>query len=129
MQKTRTLARVLLALFLIIAGIGHFIIPEFYLRMMPPYLPAPYSLIYISAVAEIALGVCALIPKLQPIAKYGIILLLLAIFPANIHMALNPHLFPEFSSIGLLLRLPFQAIFILWVIFSLPNTPLILAHK
>ena len=117
MKKFKTLARYLLGLFFIMAGIGHFYMPEFYLRMMPAYLPAPYFLIYLSGLIEIALGVCCFIQSRFKIAKWGMIALLIAVFPANIHMAMHPELFPEFPAFGLWIRLPFQAIFIAWVLF------------
>ena len=122
MIKFKAFARCILGLFFIIAGFGHFYMPEFYLRMMPAYLPLPYFLIYLSGLCEIAIGVCCFIQSKYKIAKWGAIALLIAVFPANIHMAMHPELFPEFPDYGLWIRLPFQAVFIVWVLFSFSNS-------
>jgi uncharacterized membrane protein len=90
--------------------------------MMPPFLPAHLFLVQVSGVFEIALGVFLLIPKYQRIAAWGLIALLIAVFPANIYMALNTDLFPEFSPLGIWLRLPFQAVIVGWAYwFTRPN--------
>lgn len=105
---------ILMALFYTAAGVNHFVNPQFYLRMMPPYLPLHLELVYLSGVIEIGLGIALLIRRCRQMAAWGIIALLVAVYPANIHMALNAHLFPEFSSTGLYLRLPVQLLFIAW---------------
>jgi len=109
-----TLARPLAAVFFIAAGIGHFIIPDFYLAMMPPWLPAHLLLVQLSGVAEIAGGIGLLIPRFRRAAGVGLIVLLIAVFPANIQMLLNARAAgtPE---LALWVRLPFQALFIGWV--------------
>jgi uncharacterized membrane protein len=98
----------------IFAGLNHFINPDFYLRMMPPYLPAHLFLIYFSGVIEIVFGVLLLVPRFSRLAAFGLIPLLIAIFPANIYMAQNPHLFSEFSPTALNARLPLQLLLIGW---------------
>jgi uncharacterized membrane protein len=118
MQTARTISRYILSLFFIVAGIGHFIIPDFYLRMMPNYIPFPLSMVYLSGLGEIVLGLFGLLPGFFAIAKFGMIALLIAVFPANIQMALHPELFPELEPSILLFRLPFQLVFIAWVLFS-----------
>ena len=95
-----------------LAGINHFVNENFYLRMMPPVLPQHLFLVYLSGVFEIALGILLLIPKYSRLAAWGLIALLLAVYPANIYMALNPQLFPEFSQSALYLRLPLQVVLI-----------------
>lgn len=105
---------ILMSLFYTAAGINHFINPNFYLRMMPPYLPLHLELVYLSGLIEIALGIAIAIPRVRRLAAWGIIALLIAVYPANIHMALHPELFPEFSRLGLYLRLPVQILFIAW---------------
>lgn len=104
----------LYGLWFLLAGLYHFINPAFYLRMMPPYLPGPLFLIYLSGFFEVALGLLLLIPKYTRLAAWGLIALLLAVFPANIHMALNPQLFPDLPPVALWLRLPLQVVFIAW---------------
>ena len=95
-------------------GVSHFLRPDFYARMVPPYLPWPLGLVYLSGVCEIALGILLLVPKTTWLAAWGVVFLLFAVFPANVHMALNPDLFPEFNSTFLLLRLPLQGVLIAW---------------
>lgn len=73
----------------IIAGCNHFINPGFYEPIMPPYIPAQLLMIYISGVAEVLCGVFIVPTKTRKLAAWALILLLVAIFPANIQMAIN----------------------------------------
>jgi uncharacterized membrane protein len=114
MRIIKIILKWLLAIFMVGSGVNHFLNPEFYLRMMPPYLPWHAALVYLSGVFEILLGVMLIIPRLTRVAAWGIIALLIAIFPANVYMSTNPQLFPEFNPTALLIRLPFQALFIAW---------------
>ncbi len=114
MPTLKTLSRYLLGALFIVAGLNHFWHTPFYRAMMPPYLPAPLALVYLSGVAEIGLGALLLFVRLQVIAAWGLIALSIAVFPANVHMALNPELFTQFSPTGLWLRLPLQAVVIAW---------------
>ena len=108
----KTTLRVVLALFFVAAGINHFRATGFYLRMMPPYVPFHLAVVQISGVAEIVLGVLILLPATTVVAAWGLIALLIAVFPANVQMALHPETFPEFSVKALWLRLPLQAVLI-----------------
>jgi len=110
----RKLALLGLGAFFVGAGVNHFVNPYFYVGIMPPYLPAHLALVYLSGVAEILGGVLVVLPHVRAQAGWGLVLLLLAIFPANIHMAMSPELFPDMSSGALYARLPFQALFIFW---------------
>lgn len=101
----------LMAAFYLGAGLAHFRSPEFYVQIMPPYLPWHLPLVYLSGSAELMLGLAVLIPETRRYAAWGIILLLVAVFPANIHAAAND---VAGSGIGNWLRLPFQAVFIAW---------------
>lgn len=106
----------LLAVFFVLAGLNHFRDPGFYLAMMPPLLPAPKALNVISGVAELLGGVGVLLPRTRRLAGYGLIALLVAVFPANIYAALQGQL--EGLSAApwtLWARLPFQGLFIYWV--------------
>src|SRR5476651_1073340 len=98
--------RVVFALFFVGAGINHFLRTTFYLRMMPPYVPFHHASVYVSGIAEITLGLLLLIPATSVLAAWGIIALLVAVFPANLQMALHPETFPEFTPAALWLRLP-----------------------
>ena len=107
----------LMGCFYVFAGTGHFAKPEFYLPMMPRSLPYPVALIYLSGFAEIGLGVAVLVPRLRRLAAWGIIALLIAVFPANVHIALHDvPLFGATEGLGAWnwVRLPFQAVLIAW---------------
>lgn len=114
MRIVKLILRYLLAVFFVVAGFNHFISPDFYLKIMPPYLPWHLPLIYLSGVFETALGILLLLPKFTRIAAWGMIALLIAVFPANIHMAIHPELFPEYRAGALWLRLPLQLLMIAW---------------
>jgi uncharacterized membrane protein len=103
--------------FYIVAGIMHFVRPDVYLPMMPPYLPWHLALIYLSGLAELALGVGVLVPALRVISAWGLIALLIAVFPANLHIAMNNvPLFRAAEGAGAMnwVRLPMQAGLIVW---------------
>lgn len=96
----------------VLAGANHFLNAPFYLKIMPPVFPAPLFLIYLSGAFEIVLGALLLIRKFTRLAAYGLIALLVAVFPANVYMATNANLFTEYSQTALLLRLPLQLVLI-----------------
>ena len=89
MRWFKLVLKYLLALFFVLAGLNHFRNPDFYVKTMPPYLPWHLFRVYLSGFFEIALGVLLLIPRQQRLAAWGLISLLVAVFPANIHMAGN----------------------------------------
>ena len=115
-ELIRVILRRLAAFFFIIAGTFHFLRPGLYVQIIPPYFPAPQLLVAVSGVAEIAGGVGLLIPPLRRAAGWGLIALLVAVFPANIYMAQHPGQF-HFAPWMLRARLPFQIVFIAWVWF------------
>jgi len=100
MSLVKSISKFTLAIFMIVAGTMHFVNPEFYLKIMPPYLPFHEELVLVSGVCEILLGILLLIPKYSHLAAWGIIALLIAVFPANVYLYQ--------------LRLPLQGVFILW---------------
>lgn len=114
MPTLKTLTRYVVGPFYILAGLNHFVNAPFYVSIMPPYLPAHLELVYLSGVAEIGLGVMLLFRRWVVWAGWGLIALLIAIFPANVHMAFNPQLTPGVPPLLLWLRLPLQAVFIVW---------------
>ena len=71
----------------VVAGVLHFVVPELYVQIMPPFLPAPLALVYLSGLAEIAVGIGLLIPRTRRYTAWGTVALLVAIFPANVYMA------------------------------------------
>lgn len=115
MSGRRRNARRALAAFFVAAGANHFVFTDFYISIIPPYLPYPRELVWISGVAEIAGGIGLLVERWRPAARWGLILLLLAVFPANLHMALEPDDFSRFPRWALYLRLPLQVVFLAWV--------------
>ena len=113
-RRARRLGLLALAALFIAAGANHFANPGFYLAIMPPYLPAPLALIYLSGFLEILGGVAVLVPRFRAQAGWGLILLLIGVFPANLHMALHPELFPEVPAAALYARLPLQFVLMAW---------------
>ncbi|MBW4531521.1 MAG: DoxX family membrane protein [Aphanothece saxicola GSE-SYN-MK-01-06B] len=97
------------------AGLNHFVNSSFYVGIMPPYLPWHMGLVLASGIAEIILGAMLLVDRFRVFAAWGLVALLIAVFPANLHMALHPELYPWASPVGLWLRLPLQGFLILWV--------------
>ena len=114
MKRVKQVLKYLFGLMFIFGGINHFLKPEFYLPMMPPYIPYHELMVSLSGVAEIVLGVMLLIPRFTRLAAWGLIALLIAVFPANLHMALHPEQFPDVQQLGLLIRLPIQGVMLWW---------------
>lgn len=94
MTTIRTISKYLLAIFMVGAGSIHFINPDFYLTIMPRYLPFHLELVYLSGFCEIALGLLLLIPRFSRFAAWGIIALLIAVFPANVYLYQNQDILP-----------------------------------
>jgi uncharacterized membrane protein len=100
--------------FYVVAGMNHFISPEFYMKIMPPSFPWHAFLVFVSGLAEVLLGVLLMIPRTTRLAAWGLIALLIAIFPANIYVYQHQDVFPDVPPWLHLARLPIQAVFILW---------------
>ncbi|MBI65309.1 MAG: DoxX family protein [Candidatus Marinimicrobia bacterium] len=104
-----------LSLFYIYVGIKHFIDPYWFVQIMPPYLPYHLELVYLSGFFEVFLGLFLLFSKSRKYAAYGIILLLIAVYPANIYLAFNdlPQKALDISSFAASwIRLPIQFVLI-----------------
>ena len=117
MSTAKRILLVAMAAFYVVAGANHFLRPDFYLVMMPPYLPWHAALVAISGAAEIVLGLLVLVPAFRHVAAWGLIVLLLAIFPANVHIALHDvPVFGRSDGLGVWnwVRLPFQGVLIAW---------------
>lgn len=100
----------------IAAGVAHFLHPDAYQRIVPPWLPAHAALVSVSGAFEILGGAGAMVPVTRRVAGVGLIALLVAVFPANVHMAANPQLYRDVAPAALLyLRLPLQGLAIAWV--------------
>lgn len=108
MMLLMTVARYALALFFISGGVLHFTASTFFVAIMPPYLPWHLELVYVSGICEILGGVGLLVPFARKVAGIGLIALTVAVFPANVHMALSPEQFDTFPLWLLYARLPLQ---------------------
>lgn len=117
--------RIALALFFAVGGLNHFVSPASYLAIIPPVLPWPLALVYLSGAAEIAGGLGVLWPNTRKIAALGLIVLLIAVFPANIYAALHGMQIGGRAIPPWLLwaRLPLQALLIAWVYFACCREP------
>ena len=91
--------------FFVVAGINHFVNPRVYMQIMPPYLPQPLFLVYLSGLLEVAAGAALLVPRTRRWGAWGIIAVLIGIFPANVHMALNSGLYPGIPPAALWARM------------------------
>ncbi len=124
-SRARRVSLLLLAAFFVFAGINHFGKPDFYVAIMPPYLPAHLELVYVSGGFEILGGLGVLLTATRSLAGWGLIALLLAVYPANIHMVLNPDAFVDGGTPlwALYLRLPLQFVMIAWAWWSTREEP------
>ncbi len=112
MQHVKKGLQILLSFFMVTAGVLHFVNADFFIKIMPPYLPLHRELVYFSGVFEILLGIMLLIPRFQNLAAWGLIALLIAVFPANVHMFMDQEkAFGE--SLFHTIRLPLQGVLIL----------------
>ncbi len=115
MRYLKTTLKWLFAAFLVFAGVGHFLNEAFFLKIMPDYIPQVLHrpAVLISGVAEILLGIGLLIPRTQRLAAWGIIALLIAVFPANIYAwQHSEEIFNGLSKSKHFIRLPLQGVMI-----------------
>lgn len=125
-STARTVLRWVLALAMIGVGIDHFVNPAPFVRIVPAWLPAPEFLVYLSGVCEAGLGALLLVPRTRALAGLGLVALYVAVFPANINMAVNHidldplHPIPAWAAWA---RLPFQALFIAWALWVRKEGP------
>ena len=105
--------KVLFGVVFVVAGLNHFLRPQLYASIMPPYLPWHLALVYVSGALEVLLGALLLVPATQTLAAWGLVALLVAVFPANLYMAQNAAAF-SVAPLLLWLRLPLQAALIAW---------------
>ena len=113
MGQTKTAFKYLLAILMVVAGTLHFLNPQFYMTIMPPYVPFHLELVYLSGFIEIALGILLLVPRFSRLAAWGIVALLIAVFPANIYLYQHQELHPAPPMLHFL-RLPLQVVFLVW---------------
>jgi uncharacterized membrane protein len=110
------IGRILLAVLFILSGSLHFIVPRLYLKIVPPILPAPLAIVYISGVAEILGGLGLFMRPTRHAAAWGLVALLIAVWPANIYMATSHLTMPGVmgQSWAQWLRIPLQIPLIYW---------------
>jgi uncharacterized membrane protein len=111
-SKIKTLSIIIMSLFYIGVGTNHIINPNWFVRIIPPILPFKIAIVYISGIFEIILGSLLIFPKTRYIAGWGLIILLLAVYPANIYVALTNGEAMDTTPMIAWGRLPFQFVFI-----------------
>ncbi len=121
-RMTKRIGLILLAVFFMAAGINHFVNSDIYVAIMPTYLPAHLELVYLSGLFEILGGIGVVLSPIRRWAGYGLIVLLIAVFPANFYMAMNPDKFVDIVSAWVLYaRLPLQFLLIWWTFWATRN--------
>ncbi len=113
-SRSKCFFLLLLSIFFTYAGIDHLVSPDFYVSIMPPWIPAHLELVYLSGVFEVMGGVGVLIPRFRALAGAGLVALLVAVYPANLYMAFNPELFPDIPVAALYVRLALQFVAFYW---------------
>ena len=116
LSRAKSILNFVLGKAFILAGLNHFWHTEFYLRIMPDYLPFPLFLVYLSGVTEAGLGALLLIKRFTKLAAWGLVANLIAVAPANLQMALHSERYPEFSQRGLWIRLFLQLLLVAWAL-------------
>lgn len=111
----RKVALAIVFLWFLLGGIGHFVAPDFFLKIVPPSLPLRLEAVYVSGLFELVGALALLRLKLRRAAGIGLLMLTIAVTPANVYMALNPQLFPAVPEALLWLRLVVQVV-LLWTI-------------
>lgn len=116
MHQRKELLRVILSASIILVGSLHFVIPEPFVKIVPFYLPYPLALVYVSGFFEILGGIGLLLPPVSCAAAWGLVALFVAVFPANINMAVNQINLPGIPSSPVFqgIRLPLQAVLLAW---------------
>ena len=112
----RNVQPIIIGVIFVAAGALHFKNPAMYEAIMPPYLPAHRELVLASGLFEMLGGIGAIIPATRKAAGYGLIALLLAVFPANIYMAVDTEKFGKLAPAwALYARLPLQFLLMAWI--------------
>lgn len=117
-ETLRAAMRALLGVAMIGVGALHFLSPSPFVNMVPSALPLPLALVYVSGVAEIAGGAGLFVPRLRRAASFGLVALYVAVFPANVNMAIHHLSLGDYqpSTFALWARLPLQIVFIAWAL-------------
>ncbi len=113
-MDAKTISLYFMAMLYLAAGVNHFANTKMYMRIMPQYLPFHKPVVLISGVLEVLLAILLVIPALSTYAAWGIIALLIAVFPANVHHLTSSKKVKGIGKVVLILRLPLQAVLIYW---------------
>lgn len=108
-----------IAAFFVAGGLGHLLLAHFFVAIMPGYVPAPRLMVAISGACELAGAAGILWQRTRRWAGIGLLVLVVAVFPANLNMALHPSNFPAFDRWLLVVRLPLQLVILAWVAFAM----------
>jgi uncharacterized membrane protein len=118
MERWRRRLRVVLATFMAAIGIAHFVAPGPFVSIVPGFLPAPLALVFVSGFFEVLGAAGLLVPRARRAASVGLVLLYVAVFPANVNMVAHPELGQGIPLWALWGRLPFQLLFIAWAVWA-----------
>ena len=118
LSRTKRIFLLLASVFYCLAGVLHFVKPNFYLKIMPSYIPWHLAMVQLSGALEILGGLGLLFAQTRRLAAWGLVALLVAVFPANVYMATNPVEAGavDISSAVRWGRLPLQLVLILWLL-------------
>ncbi|MFC7228435.1 DoxX family membrane protein [Salinirubellus salinus] len=121
LARLRSPLRYAMGLTYVVAGVLHFVVPDAYERVVPPQLPAKRTLVYLTGVMEAGFGLGVLFERTRRVSAWGLVVTLLAVFPANVYMAVGdpdlsgaPEFLREAPDAALWARLPLQAVLIAW---------------
>lgn len=119
----RKIALVAASILYVTAGVLHFRYPGSYVKIVPPFIPDRLTMVYVSGAAEIAGGIGLLLPLFRRAAAWGLVALLIAVFPANVYMALDRAGAGQTPAYLLWARLPVQFVLIWWVLWCSKTEP------
>lgn len=123
------IGRIVMGVLYIGAGIAHLVLTSAFASIVPDYLPRHREIVLLSGVAEIAGGLGVLLPPTRRVAAWGLVLLLVAVFPANVWMVQHPERFSEVPLWILWIRLPLQVPLIWWAwLYTQPEAPAVRAQ-
>ena len=115
METARLVFKYILVAFIVGSGMSHFFNADFYINIMPQFLPLHSELVFLSGVTEIAAGAMLATPRIAKLGAWFIIAHLLVFFIVHIDMIVHADRFPEVPLVGLYLRIPIQFVLIAWV--------------
>lgn len=117
--------RYLLGVLFILAGINHFVNPDFYTKLMPPYLPLHYGLVILSGITEVIAGAMLFYRPVIKLGAWGIVAMLVIFLTVHVHMIVHAELYPDVPLWGLWLRFILQFLFIAWAWwYTRPDKPI-----